>query len=128
LPTSSLLQLVVGDLAEHSTSRRAHDDRSEHRRGGQPDEEADAAAPLRARTPKVVAGLLDRHLAIGIVGHEDDGLESDLLRLHPFEQRVEILVRAVDTWVPDDQDIGHFIRHDGLPSGLNLDRHPPAAK
>ena len=114
LVVETLLHLVVGDPAEDRAGCRADHYRCEHRRCREADEETDAATPLGARTPEVVAGLLDGDLAVGIVGHEDHGLELDLLRPDALDEGVEVTVGRFDARVPGDQDIGQFVSHGGL--------------
>ena len=91
------LQLVLGELADQRAGRSAHDHRGQHRRGDQTDEETDAAAPAHALAAQVVAGLVDDDLALLVFLDQDHAVGLDLLALDELHQRVEVLLRRLDS-------------------------------
>ena len=77
-----------------------------------PDHEADAAADLGALAAEVVAGLLDVHLAVGVLGDEDDAVGRDRLLLGELHEGVEVLLREIGDQVDRDQDVQRsFVTH-----------------
>ena len=110
-----LLDLVVGESADHPARDRPDRDRREHRRREQAHREPDATAPARPLAAEVVAGLLHRDAAVFLVRDEDDALDLDLLLLDERDERLEVLRRLVDVRVTGNEDIGGCLSHQGSP-------------
>ena len=111
LVVEPLLDLVVGDLSEDGPARRADHGGGQQGRRSEPDEEADAPAPLGARAADAVARLLDGHVAGLVVRHEDDRVDAHLLGLDLRDEPIELRARHVDALVGSDQDVGQLAGH-----------------
>ena len=89
--------------------------RRQERRGEEPDDEADAAAGLGALAAEVVAGLLDVHLAVGVLDDERHAVGDDLAVAGELGVGVEVLLREVGDEVDGDQDVQLLVVTHGAP-------------
>ncbi len=110
-----LLDLVVGESADHPARDRPDRDRREHRRREQAHREPDAAAPACPLAAEVVARLLHGDAAVFRVRDEDHALDLDFLLLDERDERLEVLRRLVDVLVTGNEDIGGCLSHQGSP-------------
>ena len=110
-----LLDLVVGESADHPARDRPDCDRREHRRREQAHREPDAAAPACSLAAEVVARLLHGDAAVFLVRDEDHALDLDFLLLDERDERLEVLRRLVDVRVTGNEDIGGCLSHQGSP-------------
>ena len=67
LVADARLGAVAGELARQSADGATDDGGGQEWRGEEPDDEADAGAGLDALAAEVVAGLVDVHLALGVL-------------------------------------------------------------
>ena len=104
-----------GELPRQCAGGGADGGRRQERRGEQPDDEADAAADLDALAAEVVAGLLDVHLAVGVLDDERDAVGDDLAVACELDVGVEVLLRQIGDQVDRDQDVQLLVITHGAP-------------
>ena len=106
---------VARELPRQSADGGADGGRRQERRGEEPDDEADAGAGLDALAAEVVAGLLDVHLALGVLDDERHAVGDDLAVACELGVGVEVLLRQVGDEVDGDQDVQLLVVTHGAP-------------
>ena len=106
---------VARELPGQRAGGGADGGRRQKRRGEQPDDETDAAAHLGALAAEVVAGLLDVHLALGVLDDERDAVGDDLVVACELDVGVEVLLGQIGDQVDRDQDVQLLVVTHGAP-------------
>ena len=109
------LHAVARELPRQSADGGADGGRRQQRRGEEPDDETDAGADLDALAAEVVAGLLDVHLALGVLDDERHAVGDDLAVACELDVGVEVLLRQVGDEVDGDQDVQLLVVTHGAP-------------
>ncbi len=132
------LDPVVDEPPEQPAGDCARGCGREQRRSGQPDQDADCAAPLDSLAAAVIGRLRHVHGAVRGVRDQDRGLHLHLLALDELGERVEVLRCGVDVRVRAHQDIRRCVSHHVLlsagqyesspiPAGRGRSPHSPAS-
>jgi hypothetical protein len=82
---------VLGEPTDQAAGGRADDCRCQQRGREQPDDEPEPAAALHAFASEVIAGFIDRDLAVRIHGDQRDALHFQLLVCDQLHQPAEVI-------------------------------------
>ncbi|KAF0958723.1 hypothetical protein MLGJGCBP_08156 [Rhodococcus sp. T7] len=123
LVLQSALDPVVGELSDQRAGSRAHRDRGKHRRREQADRETDGGTPAGAFSARMVTGVDQGGVALGVLGHQHRAAKRDRPFAHLIGEGVEVEVTAAEILVSGHENQRGVVTHGLLRIGCVVPRN-----